>query len=439
MKAYSKYKKSGIPSLGLIPETWQVTKMKYVADLFTGNSLNDSQKEQYSQICDDSYPYVATKDVTFGNEPANYDNGVWIPKGEPRFKLAPKDSFLLCVEGGSAGRKMTYLDRDVCFVNKLCCFISQLNPRYHYYYIQSQAFGSIFKQSLQGLIGGVSISDLEKFPIVVPTLAEQETIAAYLDEKTAKIDECIKLLELQKTDLQKFRMAIISEVVTRGLNNVKLKDSNIQWLGSIPETWRIVPLKTLISFLTDGTHQTPTYVDYGVPFISIKDMSGGKIDFSDTKYITEEEHQVLSKHAPVEKGDILFSRIGTLGVFIKVDTDKVFDIFVSLGLMKVIPDAINTDYLVYYLSSSAIRQYIDIVKAGEGTSAAKFNLTDVRKTPILLPSVDEQEAIVAHLNSKTNKIDEAIHRIDEQINDLRAYRTALISEVVTGKIDVRNN
>ena len=107
--------------------------------------------------------------------------------------------------------------------------------------------------------------------------------------------------------------------------------------------------------------------------------------------------------------------------------------------MKVVPDAINTDYLVYYLSSSAIRQYIDIVKAGEGTSAAKFNLTDVRKTPVLLPSVDEQEAIVAHLNSKTAKIDEAIRRIDEQIKDLRAYRAALISEVITGKIDVRNN
>ena len=442
MKQYPKYKDSGIQWIGRIPSSWKITKTKYIAKLYTGNSLDDAQKEKYTthplEMDVSDIPYIATKDITSDCDCVSYYNGVAIPNNEQGFKKAPEGSFLLCIEGGSAGKKHAFLEREVCFVNKLCCFDTQLNSRFHYYFIQSNPFTSHFQQLIQGLIGGVSVSELNNMEIVVPPVAEQEAIARYLDEKTAKIDESVYLLEQQKADLQEFRKALISQTVTRGLNpNAKLKDSGIQWMGGVPAEWRIAPLKTLLSLLTDGTHQTPTYLDKGIPFVSIKDMSSGKLNFSDAKYISQEEHELLSKHAPVAKGDILFSRIGTLGVFIKVDTDEVFDIFVSLGLMKIIPDAINTDFLVYYLSSDTIRKYIDIVKAGEGTSAAKFNLTDVSKTPILLPSQAEQQAIVDYLDTKTAKINETIARIDTQIADLKAYRTALITEAVTGKMDVR--
>ena len=146
----------------------------------------------------------------------------------------------------------------------------------------------------------------------------------------------------------------------------------------------------------------------------------------------------LQSHAPIEKGDIIFTRIGTLGVFVKVDTDRVFDIFVSVGLIKLIPNTINTDYLVYYLSSDMIKEYISFTKVGEGTSAPKINLTSARNMPIITPSLAEQEAIANFLNKKTSDIDTAIERIKTQITELQAYRTALISEAVTGKIDVRN-
>lgn len=442
MKQYPTYKDSGIQWIGLIPEHWNVTKTKYIARLYTGNSLDDSQKEKYLtdplEINESAIPYIATKDISSDCNCVTYYNGLAIPKEEDGFKKAPKGSFLLCVEGGSAGRKHAYLEHEVCFVNKLCCFDSSLNSRYHYYFIQTEPFRNHFKQMIQGLIGGVSVSDLNNMEVVVPSDSEQQAIAKFLDFKTVMIDETISLYEQQKTDLVEYRKALISDTVTRGLNpNAKLKDSGIQWLGQIPEGWKIVPLKSLLRLLTDGTHQTPTYIESGIPFISIKDMSSGTIDFSDTKYISEEEHAILSQHAPVEKGDILFSRIGTLGVFIKVDTDKVFDIFVSLGLMKIIEGSIDTDFLVYYLSSLSVKRYIDIVKAGEGTSAAKFNLTDVGRTSIVMPSLAEQQQIVAFLDTKTAMIDEAIRRIDEQIADLIAYRTALITDAVTGKIDIR--
>lgn len=211
----------------------------------------------------------------------------------------------------------------------------------------------------------------------------------------------------------------------------KYKDSGIEWIGEIPEHWELTRLDHLLSLLTDGTHQTPDYKTQGIPFISIKDMSSGRIDFSQTKFIDEATHKELSKHACVEKGDIIFSRIGTLGVFIKVETEQVFDIFVSLGLMKVKDNCIDTDYLVYYLSSDAVYSYIQLVKAGGDTSAAKFNLSDVAKTIIALPSKSEQESISRYLSSECSKINSLIATQQKRVELLKELRQSVITKAVT--------
>ncbi len=111
-------------------------------------------------------------------------------------------------------------------------------------------------------------------------------------------------------------------------------DTKIPWIGSIPRGWNFTQLGRICSMITDGTHQTPNYIENGYPFISIKDISSGKIDFSDVKYISEEEHKVLYTHAPVKRGDILFTRIGTLGVFVEVGTVSVWDFFGSGGVLR---------------------------------------------------------------------------------------------------------
>ena len=105
-------------------------------------------------------------------------------------------------------------------------------------------------------------------------------------------------------------------------------DTGIPWIGEIPIGWRFTKLGRICSIITDGTHQTPNYIEEGYPFISIKDISSGKIDFSDVKYISEEEHKALYAHAPVKRGDILFTRIGTLGVFVEVETDRIVSGFI---------------------------------------------------------------------------------------------------------------
>ena len=240
-------------------------------------------------------------------------------------------------------------------------------------------------------------------------------------------------------ELKAYKQSVITEAVTKGLNpNVPMKESGIEWIGQIPAHWEVSKLKPLTRLITDGTHQTPTYVEQGVPFISIKDISSGIIDFSDVKYITEEAHLELSKHAPVEQDDVIFTRIGTMGVFLKVNCNQVFDIFVSVGLIKLKEGAVNTDYFVYYMTSNVVLNYITQVKAGGGTSAAKFNLGDVAKTYILLPQVDEQKEIVNYLDEKCSAIDNLISIKQQKIEHLKEYKKSIIYEYVTGKKEVED-
>ena len=214
-----------------------------------------------------------------------------------------------------------------------------------------------------------------------------------------------------------------------------MKDSGIEWIGKIPEHWKISKLKYYSKYITDGTHTTPEYLADGVPFLSIKDISAGKLDFSNTKYISQQQHEELSKHAPIEKGDILFTRIGTLGVSVIVETDITFDIFVSVGLLKP-KDNINTKHLNYVMNSEYYYQYIQLVKAGEGTSAAKFNLSDVSNSPIVCPPLSEQQAIADYLDRKCGKIDNIIEKRERMIELMTEYKKSLIYECVTGKKEI---
>ncbi len=148
MNKYQSYKPSGVEWIGEIPEKWRISKFKYVSKLYTGNSLNDEQKILYESDDENHVPYVSSKDIDLNTRSVNYNNGLRIPKENNPLKVSPKDSFLLCVEGGSSGRKMVYLDREVCFVNKLCSFKSIENTRFQYYFIQSSNFQDKFRLSL---------------------------------------------------------------------------------------------------------------------------------------------------------------------------------------------------------------------------------------------------------------------------------------------------
>ena len=171
-----------------IPDSWLWCRLSSVADLYTGNSINETEKKnKYTNV--EGVKYIATKDVQFDHS-IIYNNGIAIPKQYvSEFRIAPANSVLMCIEGGSAGRKIGILSHDVCFGNKLCCFKPYADiSEYIYYYLQSPLFYSIFSSNKNGIIGGVSVNNLKQLLIPMPPLSEIKRIVNKLRKSISIIE-----------------------------------------------------------------------------------------------------------------------------------------------------------------------------------------------------------------------------------------------------------
>ena len=183
----------------------------------------------------------------------------------------------------------------------------------------------------------------------------------------------------------------------------------------LPDSWQWARLDELAFLITDGTHHTPRYVQSGVPFVSIKDISGGRLEFANVKYIPEHDHEEINRRCNPERDDILFCRIGTLGRPVLVDTDSPFSLFVSVGLIKFSTTNVFPPYLLCALSSPELYRQYETVKAG-GSHTNKLNLSVMPGLLVPLPPFAEQRRIVA-------KVDELMILCDELEARLQSHET----------------
>ena len=205
----------------------------------------------------------------------------------------------------------------------------------------------------------------------------------------------------------------------------------------IPDLWGWVRLGTLLGIISDGTHKTPNYVEDGVPFLSVQNISKGYFDFTKVKYITEDEHRKLCERVAPQAGDILFCRIGTLGKAIKCTLNIEFSIFVSLGLLRPIDPSV-TDYLVFTINSPLGEKWIQENKVGGGTHTYKINLSDIPNMLIPLPPYQEQNRIFAKLQElkpilhEYGKTEERLDSLSEGFPE--ALKKSILQEAVQGKL-----
>ncbi len=166
-----------------IPENWCWCRLSELCNLYTGDSINETEKKLKYTNVKEGWFYIGTKDVNF-DQTINYDNGIKIPFEKDNFRIAPKNTVLMCIEGGSAGRKIAFTNQDVCFGNKLCCFNSYKNEieKFIFYFLQSTLFTDAFKDNINGIIGGVSINNLKGMLFPLPPLSEQKRIVAAIEQ-----------------------------------------------------------------------------------------------------------------------------------------------------------------------------------------------------------------------------------------------------------------
>lgn len=182
------------------------------------------------------------------------------------------------------------------------------------------------------------------------------------------------------------------------------KDISSEISFEIPDGWEYCRFSSLIWQISDGTHSTPKYTTSGIPFLSVKDMSSGKLNFENTKFISIEEHNILTSRCKPQEGDLLISKVGSTGIPLIIDTKIDFSIFVSLALVKFFPQFLNSKYLLYLILSPFVQ--LQVQRDTRGVGNKNWVLKSISNTLMILPPLAEQKRIV-------EKIEELMPLVEE--------------------------
>ncbi len=196
----------------------------------------------------------------------------------------------------------------------------------------------------------------------------------------------------------------------------------------IPENWQWVRLGEILTKLTDGAHQTPKYTEIGVPFISVKDLSSGIIDFSNTRFISEEEHKELYKRCDPQYGDLLLTKVGTTGIPKVVDTETEFSLFVSVALLKFNKQSLFNYFLEYLIKSPLVQKQVDENTKGVGNK--NWVLKAIANTLIILPPLAEQKRIVLQVEKLMKVCDELEKLVEKSQKEANKLMGSLMNELV---------
>ena len=434
-----------------MPDTWSLCRFSSIAEIFTGNSINEAEKQKKYTGLTNGYNYIGTKDVGFDHT-VNYSNGVKIPFEQNNFRIAHKFTPLLCIEGGSAGRKIGILQEDVCFGNKLCAFESfGVAPKYIYYFLQSSSFTKVFKEKTTGIIGGVSVNTLKHLLFAVPPLSEQARIvaeiekfepliAAYdkLEQQATKLDDEI-YDKLKKSILQ---YAIQGKLVPQNPNDEpasvlleriraekkaklgkKYVDSYIykgddncyyEKVGTnepvrldnlpfdIPNSWSWVRLENAV--IINPRNDLPDNLE--VSFVEMKAISDGYNNhFSAT---TRPWKEVKSGFTHFQDGDVGFAKITPCFqnrksvIFLGLQNGYGAGT-TELHILRSIQGTILPKYLLCFVKSQYLIEYGKQKFSGTA-GQQRFGTDEVKKTLLPLPPLTEQERIVKQVEIILEKL-----------------------------------
>ncbi len=432
LQKYTEYKDSGVEWLGEIPSHWNEIKLKINSTIYNGDSLNENKKAKYESDDESHLAYISSKDIDLDTSIISYENGLRIPKNESKYKVAKSNSSLICIEGGSAGRKIAFTNQDVCFVNKLACVSAKnnFNSKYLFYTLKGSLFQTQFKLAMSGMIGGVAISSINNFYILEPSRPEQTAIANFLDLKTAQIDNAIAIKQKQIELLKERRQILIHNAVTRGLNpNAKMKDSGLEWIGEIPEGWEVKKLKYILKERNErsDTGEEPLFMMSQVHGLVVRADYHKKAEVAQTS----EGNKI------VYTNDLVFNKLKAhLGVFFKSTID--FN-----GL-------VSPDYAVYYSNEfipdlkylellfrcpEYLKEFICRI-TGIVEGLMRLYTQDLFDIAVPVPPLNEQIVILKYIDSIDSKIATAITLKEQEIEKLKEYKGTLINGAVTGKIKV---
>lgn len=430
LRPYPAYKKSEVEWLGDVPSHWQVFPGRacYVEKKEPNNGLKETT------VLSLSYGKIVVKPIEklHGLVPESFETYQIVNPGDIVIRPTDLQNDWNSLRFGLSHNRGIITSAYMCFRTK-----ENLDIRYGHLLLHTYDLNKVFYGLGSGLRQNLDWRDFKYLPCLVPPRSEQSSIVKFLDRTEKRIRHYIhakrKLIEL----LNEQKQAIIDQAVTRGINpNVRLKQTGEIWFEEIPEDWSMISLGNVCTQILDGPHVSPEYVDNGIMFISARNIKRDSWALDSAKFISVEDYELFSKRIRPEYGDVLYTKGGTTGIARAVDFKQPFHVWVHVAILKLKKNIIDPFYLAYILNSP--RCYDQSQLFTKGATNQDLGLNKMPMIRLCLPPLEAQLEITKHLDKIIGKNNAIIEKTRQEIELIREYHARLISDVVTGKVDVRN-
>lgn len=414
---YPEYKDSGINWLGKIPAHWELKRLHHIARLRSGETMTADMMDENAE-----FP------VYGGNGLRGYFDS-----------YTHEGDYVLIGRQGALCGNINYATGKF-WASEHAVVVSPTIELETFWLGELLRTMNLNQYSTSAAQPGISVEMIGRLKLPFPSLSEQESIARFLDYKIAQIDALIAKKENLLAKLAEKRTALISQAVTKGLDpTVPMKDSGIEWLGDIPTHWGAVKIRYCSEFVTSGSRGWSQYFsDDGSVFLRITNVSrdGIELKLDDVQRVTP-PIGAEGERAKVLPGDVIVSITADLGsVAVVPENFEIAHVSQHLALIRPTLQKTYGRWIAYQIFAHAGKT--QLVSSGYGGTKIQLNLTDIKDLWIALPPKSEQQEIENALKNQVANVDQMETRIRQAIAKLKEYRTALITNAVTGKIDVRD-
>jgi len=443
--AYQSYKPSGVEWLDNMPTHWSAAALRWMSKRYSGGTPDKSNDAYWE---DGDIPWLnsgAVNDgyITAPSELITQDgfagsSAKWIPKGALVMALAGQ---------GKTKGMVAQLGLKTTCNQSMAAIIPdhRLAPRYLYWWLSANY------QNIRNMAGGdardgLNLDLLGSIQCPLPSDAEQQTIANFLDAQTAKIDTLLAKKRQLIATLKEERSALIARTVTRGLPpeaakaaglepHPAMKDTGVECMGQIPKHWKVLPLTKYLAEMSDYRGKTPEKMDEGIFLVTARNVRMGCIDYDcSQEYVAEEDYNEIMRRGLPKHGDILFTTEAPLGNVALVNRE---DIALAQRIMRfrISPRFFNSRFTLFGMMADYFQFQLNSLSTGstaEGLKSSKLHMLQ-----LVAPPLQEQQAIATYLERETARIDQLTDKVEIAVERLTEYRQALITSAVTGKIDVR--
>lgn len=478
-------KHNGLPILPSLPKGWCWTTLEEIADIEGGITKDQKRKKTATMT---EVPYLRVANVQRGFLDLREIKTILADEEEAK-ALRLQRGDILFTEGGDRdklGRGWVWTDEiDNCIhqnhifrARVSMAFVEPKLVSYHGNSFGQDWFTKVGKQTTN--LASINKGILKKFPVPLAPINEQHRIVAKIEELFSDLDAGVAALERVRANLKRYRAAVLKAAVEGKLTadwraqhpdtepasvlleriltkrrrkweedqlakfesagkqppkgwqaKYKVPENHNEVSGSeLPDRWGRASVEQITTKVVDGVHKKPDYVAKGVPFVTVRNLTAGPgISFERLKYITEEDHQNFIKRANPERGDLLISKDGTLGVTRVIQTDTQFSIFVSVALIKPVNVQLS-DYLGYALSSQPVQSSI----ISKGIGLQHIHLEDMRKVMIPIPPLAEQQQIVDEAERHISVVNEIEAQVNANLKRAARLRQGILKRAFEGRL-----